>query len=76
MNQYYHNSDECFCYYCGNNSLDNNTEMCEFCYDDNNLIYFCYQCSKYCKYNNINNICSYYNHAANIIIKLFKKLIS
>ncbi len=71
---YTHDSNECFCLYCGNNSLDQfNEDMCEKCYDDNNIRYYCYICNNYYKYTYINNICIKYILSANIIKKFIKK---
>lgn len=72
MNNFDHNSDECFCYECGNNSLYNTFDMCDYCYDDNNLIYYCYLCNGYYNYNEINNICDIYINSSNIIKKYLK----
>lgn len=69
---YYHNDEECFCYECGNNSLYLNIEMCNYCYDDTNLVYFCYLCNGYYNYLEINNICKKYIISANIIKKYLK----
>lgn len=72
---YTHDDTECFCKYCGNNSLDHDDNMCEYCYDDNNLIYYCYICNKYYNYINIEKICIKYINSANIIKKFLKNKI-
>lgn len=70
---YKHDSSECFCQECGNNSLDHNiNEMCDMCYDDNNLLYFCYLCQDYFNYTDINNICIKYIESANKIKNFIK----
>jgi len=68
---YSHDDTECFCIDCGNNSLNAENEMCEKCYDDNNLRYFCYNCNNYYNYLDINNICHIYIQSANKIKKQF-----
>ena len=68
---YLHDDTECFCFECGNNSLNAEHEMCEKCYDDNNLRYFCYYCNNYYNYLEINNICNIYIQSANKIKKQF-----
>lgn len=72
MNNYLHDNTECFCIYCGNNSQLNYTEMCNYCYDDLSLTYYCYICNNYYNYSDINEICSKYITANNIIKKYVK----
>lgn len=72
-NQYLHDDTECFCYYCGNSNQTNNNELCNYCYDDESLRYFCYLCSNYYNYHQIDNYCIIYINASNIIKKFFKK---
>lgn len=72
MDIYNHDNNECFCNYCGNNSLNNN-EMCKYCYDDFNIIYHCYICNKYYNYINIEKTCNKFIKSSNIIKKFFKQ---
>lgn len=70
---YKHDDSECFCQECSNNSLNKNIiEMCNLCYDDENVLYFCYLCSNYMNYKDINNICKKYTDSANKIKKFIK----
>lgn len=73
---YNHDDTECFCKECGNNSLNSETEMCDNCYDDNNILYYCYICNNYYNYINIENVCDKYIISSNIIKKYIKKYIN
>lgn len=67
---YRHDDTECFCRYCANNSLDTeNIDMCNYCYDDNNLLYYCYICNNYYNHLDICKICPKYLDAKKIIQK-------
>lgn len=74
---YNHDDTECFCQECGNNSLNLESEMCNDCYNDDNILYYCYICNNYYNYINIEKICNKYIQSANIIkqyyIKYYKK---
>jgi len=70
---YQHDDSECFCNHCGNNNYLNDDEMCNYCYDDLSLLYYCYICNNYYNYEKILNICPKYIQASNIIKKWFKK---
>lgn len=72
MNNYLHDDTECFCIHCGNNNLLNNDEMCNYCYDDLSLRYYCYICNNYYNYENIEKICIKYTNASNIIKNFIK----
>ncbi len=69
---YTHDDTECFCTYCGNTNLLNDHEMCEYCYDDNSISYYCYLCNNTYNYHNIKNPCIIYINASNLIKKFFK----
>lgn len=71
---YFHDNTECFCRECGNNSLNLEEEMCEYCYDDNNILYYCYICNNYYNYIDIDSICIKYIEAANIIKAFLKNI--
>ena len=46
--------------------------MCEYCYDDNSISYYCYLCNNTYNYHNIKNPCIIYINASNLIKKFFK----
>jgi hypothetical protein len=66
-----------YCKYCNNNdNLLNNTNMCEYCYDDLSLESICNKCdNKYnlYNYNSKPKICNYYIKNINKIKKNIKK---
>lgn len=70
---YNHNDEECFCLYCGLSNNSNTNDMCEYCYDDLSISYFCYLCNSYYNYIDISNVCPIYIEKSNIIKKWFKK---
>jgi hypothetical protein len=70
---YTHDDTECFCIHCGNNSQLIKDEMCEYCYDDLSLRYYCYTCNNYYNYQQIINLCPTYIDAINKIKKFLKK---
>jgi hypothetical protein len=73
---YNHDNSECFCQACGNNSLNECiNEMCDLCYDDENLLYFCYLCEHYYNYKDIENICKKYIDSINKIKRFIKNKI-
>lgn len=44
-----HQYELIYCMYCNNNNVDENTYMCNMCYDDNSLLAICLKCSEHFK---------------------------
>lgn len=69
---YLHDASKCYCKRCYNASYNNNV-MCECCFDDNNILYYCNICDNIYNYVEIEHICIKYLLAVKTIEAFYLK---